>query len=593
MDPRSADDARLDRRALEREAEARPLRASPNTVIDMVMNVASRSDRGPTFLDGQLHPRRWTFAEVVEQALRSARFLREQGVIPGACVALILPDSEDFMTVFLGAILAGATPVPLAIPISMRALASYARNCESILESAGCESVVVSDSLLHMASAAWPALAARMKVIRAALIPRSGEAAFAPHPARPGDTCFLQFTSGSTGTPKGVIVTHENLVANAHAIMHDWLRAGPRDIGATWLPLFHDMGLIGFVIAPLLTATPVVFIPTLAFIQRPTVWMRVISEYRASITVAPNFALALAVKRPTGLEQLDLSCLRVLGCGAEPINPSTLQAFEACHRSVGLAPGVISPVYGLAEATLLASCAPAGSPHRILEFDTDCYERERRIELADRGGLRTRQVSCGRALPGHTLQVWSPDGVALPEGTIGEIVLSGPSRTRGYYGSEGPVSPFLHTGDLGFLLDGELYVCGRSKDLLIVNGRNLHPQDLEWEIEQLEGVRRGSVVAFAAPGESTEELVVLVEAAGRGEESVTQHARRRLSEQLGVAVRFCQVVPRGSVPKTSSGKLQRARARELWLAGHFSGVGAGPASGVGALPSAQISAEPR
>jgi fatty-acyl-CoA synthase len=342
-------------------------RRPPQTVTEMVLNLADRHDRGPTFLDDKLTPRAWTFAQVIEQAKRHAAFLHAHQVQPGERMALIVIDSQDFMPAFFGIIFAGAVPVPMPVPVSTRALSSYVDNCRRIMTSAGCSAAFIPRMMSDIAGDAFTGLADLRCVLHVEDVPTQGPADFEPVQARPSDTCFLQFTSGSTSTPKGVVITHANLVANSHAIMHDWLNAGPDDIGASWLPLFHDMGLIGFVIAPLLTATPVVFIPTLSFVQRPSAWMNVVHTYRATISVSPNFGFALAVKRARDVEALDLSCLRVIGCGAEPINPETLQAFATCYARGGLGANVISPLYGLAEATLLASCRAAGEPLRVEE----------------------------------------------------------------------------------------------------------------------------------------------------------------------------------------------------------------------------------
>ncbi|HEY6878843.1 MAG TPA: AMP-binding protein, partial [Polyangiales bacterium] len=243
------------------------------------------------------------------------------------------------------------------------------------------------------------------------------------------------------------------------------------------------------------------------------------------------------------------------------------------YGPAGLRTDAISPVYGLAETTLLASYTPRGKVRKTLEFDTSIYEHERRIALRTEGP-RTKMMSCGRAIPGHGLEIHDAEGNKLPDGQVGSIMFFGPSRTRGYFGRDEVVPDMLDTGDLGFILDDELYVCGRSKDLIILNGRNLYPQDIEWELEQLPGVRRGSAVAFSVPGEASEQLVVLVEAATIQAEEIAQEAKRCLLKQLGVVPRACQVVTRGSIPKTSSGKLQRSKARELWLGGAYGDVNA-------------------
>jgi acyl-CoA synthetase (AMP-forming)/AMP-acid ligase II len=390
----------------------------------------------------------------------------------------------------------------------------------------------------------------------------------------PDDTCFLQFTSGSTSDPKGVVVTHANLLANARAIMFDGLESDPeRDRGVSWLPLYHDMGLIGFVIAPLLNGVPVVFIPTLSFVKRPNVWIDTISKYRGTITFAPNFAFGLAAKRatPKRLEGWDLSCLRVVGCGAEPINADTMRAFVDVFSKAGFDERALMPAYGMAEATLAMSFDDLQSPIETVTIDRELYESEHRaVPYAGEdptGGLVL--VSCGKTFPGHQLGVMGPDDTLLDEGQVGELVFSGPSVTPGYFGNPGAtgravVNGWLHTGDLGFILDGHVYVSGRMKDIIILNGRNYYPQSFEWEVEQIDGVRRGNVVAFAQKGEHSEDLVIVAEtkiADPETRERIEDAIRTRIQQTLGVRVGQVALVGAGALPKTSSGKLQRNRTK--------------------------------
>jgi fatty-acyl-CoA synthase len=370
---------------------------------------------------------------------------------------------------------------------------------------------------------------------------------------RAADTAFLQFTSGSTAEPKGVIVTHGNLRANTAAILAGIGGSPERTVGVSWLPLYHDMGLIGFVLTPLLQGLDVVLLPTMSFLRRPRSWLDAVHRYRGTITFAPAFAYALATRRATeeDLATWDLSSLEVAGCGAEPIPPGVLESFtELFARHCALSETAVLPAYGLAEATLAVTMKPLGSKVRTSPWQDG------------------EVISCGVPLPGVGVEVRDGDGRPVPDGEEGEICVRGPSVTPGAVGPRGGrLDGELATGDLGFVRDGELHVTGRIKDLLVLAGRNLHPQQLEWAAGEVAGVRRGGIVAFSVPSARGERAVVVVEAAEADPAGLPVAVKARVRDELGVVVSEVTCVPRGTIPKTSSGKLRRAEARERWLAG--------------------------
>jgi fatty-acyl-CoA synthase len=388
----------------------------------------------------------------------------------------------------------------------------------------------------------------------------------------------LQFTSGSTRAPKGVVVSHANLLANTRAIMLDGIKGDPEtDLGVCWLPLYHDMGLIGHVLATLVVGMSVVFLPTLAFIARPSVWLATVHKYRGTITFGPNFAMALAAKRLNRNEALDLSCLRVVGCGAEPIHAATLRTFIDTFEPYGLRPEVITPCYGLAEATLAVTFDSLERPVRVIHIDRAEYETRgvaRVVTASDETSVEL--TSCGTVLPQHEVTILDDAGQALPEGYVGEIALRGPSITPGYFSDDeasraARLGDWLLSGDRGFLRDGELFVCGRKKDLLIIDGRNYYPQSLEWVVEELPGVRRGAVVAFSIPGADTEALVVVAETRSKAERpELTRQIRQSLRASIGLVPADVVLVGPGQLPKTSSGKLQRQKAKQMYSNGSFS-----------------------
>ena len=552
-----------------------------NTLIDALANAAQVTDRGFTFLDNDLRPRDWSFARIAEEADRRGRFFRSLGLKQGDRLAMIVPDGEDFVLSFFGAVRAGLVPVPMYPPLALGKLDSYIDSAARILSTAHARMLLTSRQVSPLL---WPLLSRVETLEEMILTDRvrdhdTGAVKATLDDVRVGeaDPCFLQFTSGSTSDPKGVIVSHENLVANARAIMIDGLGTdGTKDKGISWLPLYHDMGLIGFVVAPVYAHVPVVFIPTILFVKRPSVWMEVVHQHRGTITFAPNFAFGLAAKRmtPAKLAGMDLSSLRVLGCGAEPINPTTMRTFVEAFQPAGFNPNALMPCYGMAEATLAISFDDLSRPLSTVTIDREAYETERVARRLDPGVEGLELVSCGRTFTDHEVEIMGEDGRLLPEGAVGEIVVKGPSVTKGYFenaqaSAELLAGGWLHTGDLGFKIDGDLFISGRKKDLIILNGRNYYPQAIEWEVEQLDGVRRGNVVAFSTPGSHSEELVVVAETKAQDKQALAATIRRHIHSALGLSAKEIVLVDAGVLPKTSSGKLQRRKTKTLHEAGEL------------------------
>jgi fatty-acyl-CoA synthase len=401
-------------------------------------------------------------------------------------------------------------------------------------------------------------------------LPEGGE--LPSGPVSDDQVVFLQFTSGSTAAPRGVRVTHGSLWANAHAIMVDGLHASPEDRGVSWLPLYHDMGLIGFVMSPLVTRTPITFISTLDFLKRPEVWVRTLSEDRGTISFAPNFGYALTARRTTSTEGLDLSAVRVLGCGAEPIQPDAIRGFFERFSDAGLKPSAFLACYGLAETTLAVTFAGMEDE---LELDQLEFESERTD--GDTSGVhrlehRIPVVSCGRPLPRHRVSILGEHGEPLPEGRVGELFVEGPSVTDGYWDDEEAtnrvfVNGGVKTGDLGYMSDGELFVTGRLKDTIIVRGRNFDPTPIEVAAGRVDGVRMGNVAAFSMSGDLTERIVVVAESREGDPETIESNIVRAVQRDVGLTVSEVVLIEAGSLPKTTSGKLQRSATREQYLDG--------------------------
>ena len=586
------------------------------TLINALRKNAQHTEKGITFVRSDGREQAFSYRQVWEHAHRRAWFLREHGIGKGDRIVLALPEPDDFVLTFFGALVAGAVPVPLYPPQTLARLDAYLVNLSRIVEVSEAKLLVTGNRPFSTENGVPEAARALFALPSV----RAEEIAEAPQVGAEidvrvaaDDLAFLQFTSGSTSSPKGVMVTHGNLEANARAIMFDGLRADPdRDKGVSWLPLYHDMGLIGFVIAPLFAEVPVVLLPPTTFVRRPSSWLEAINRHRGTITFAPNFAYALAVQSTSQrqMEGWDLSCLRALGCGAEPIDAATVRAFMDKFQPAGLKATAILPSYGLAEATLAVAFADLDEPLITDTVDPQALLRGRATKAPS--GNAVEIVSCGRPFPGHRIEIVNEAGHALGERIIGEIVVEGPSVTTGYFGDASATrttfrSGRLYTGDLGYFADGRLYVCGRSKDLIILRGRNYFPQDIEKIISEVDGVRPSQVAVFTRPrtrqngdiaaangppaasvsanGASGGAAMPSATAAGidvpSGDEHLvavaeidkSEHAAVRraivaaVHQQMGLRVDEVHFLRRGSLPKTSSGKVRRRETRARLEAG--------------------------
>lgn len=566
----------------------------PGTLIDVLATLHGVSqERGFTFMPagaqaGSGGERYVSFSALAKEAQRYGRLLRGLGLKKGDRVALIIPEADEFVLTFLGATTAGILPVPLYPPLSLGRLDAYLESTVRILNAAAADVLVTTARVQKVLWSVMDRVPTLRDLVTVEKLLEGRESSEPPVAIRPEDPVFLQFTSGSTSAPKGVVVTHKSLIANIHAIARDGLQLRKDDNAVSWLPLYHDMGLIGFVITPLYSAIPVYFIPTLEFVRRPTLWMEAIHRRRSSVTFAPNFAFARLTKRATedDLKRWDLSCLRAVGCGAEPIHPDTMRGFVDRFAACKLRPESLLPCYGMAEATLAMSFLGLEETLRVDTIDSDaCHDRDRAEPVAAGTAGALELVSCGRPFPGHELGIFADSGEPLPDRCIGEIRFRGPSVAAGYFANpEATAASFdpperggwLHTGDLGYMVDGELYISGRKKDILILNGRNYYPQGIEWMVENVPGIRRGNVVAFSVPGDSSEEAVVVAETAETDSErrkEMMQAVRSHVNAELGLAIADVHLLGVGEIPKTTSGKLQRRRTREQYLAGTLGGEG--------------------
>jgi fatty-acyl-CoA synthase len=532
---------------------------------------AARGTHGYRFVAARGAESTRSYAEMQTAALRVAGSLAALGLRRGDLAAIIVSDPESFLTTLFGISLAGLAPVSLYPPAPASDLPAYLEATGRVLRSCGARAVITSSTLLpHIESLRATCASLSWVVPFDAL---QGPALAAADAPAPSDIAFVQFTSGSTAVPKGVVVTQANLAANIAAFAAA-LGGGSDDVAVSWLPLYHDMGLVGMALGAMYVNANAVLMTPEGFVKRPIEWLRAISRHRGTISFAPNFAYELAVRRvkDADLAELDLSSWRIAGCGAEPVHAPTLATFAEKFQASGFRATSFLPGYGLAEHVLAATLAPRGRGLRV-EHLVASDVSARRVATPANGSHAdaVSVVACGAALPGHTVRIVDDEGRALAERHIGEIVLGGPSVSPGYYNDVETTAQAirdgqLFTGDLGYLSNGELFVCGRVKDLIIVNGRKYHPQDLEWGVAELAGIRRGRVVAFGTTtGSGPDRTVVVAEPSGTVPATdLTDAIRRRIVDLCGLVVDEVVLVPSGTVARTTSGKVRRSATKTMY-----------------------------
>lgn len=514
------------------------------------------------------------YAELSAVARAFAARLLASGLQPGDRVGLIAETDADFVRAFFACQYAGVIPAPLPLPTPLAGRAGYIEQIRRMLGSADAAALIGPAAM-----DAWVAEIAQGQGLRfAGSIGALPEVSEAELPAiTPDSPCYLQFSSGSTRFPTGVLVTHRALMANAVAITRDGLKVKPQDRAISWLPLYHDMGLVGFLLSPLSAQMSVDLMPTGAFVRRPLLWLDLITRNGATISYSPTFGYELCARRAenANLDALDLSAWRVAGLGGDMIRTRPLKDFAERFGQAGFSSNAYVASYGMAEATLALTMAPLGQGLVAESLDVERLEREG-LAVASAQASRARDFArCGPALPGHELQVRDEDGAVLPERRVGQVFARGPSLMTGYFRQPEATSAilsgdgWLDTGDLGYLSEGEIVLTGRIKDLIILNGRNIWPQDLEWTAEaEIAGLRSGDVAAFSVPMEGEEAVIVLVQCRSSDAEvraKLTQDVADLLRVRHGVEAQV-NLVGGHALPQTSSGKLSRSRAKANYLA---------------------------
>jgi len=541
-----------------------------------------------------------TFGELFTAAQKCAEELARRGVPAGGRVSLMLPTSRQFFICYTGILLAGAIPVPIYPPFRADRIEEYAERQSAILNNAEVCLLLTFRRAEAVANLLKPRVKSLLAVMDSGKLLEAAEKEPPPAPGalpafltgsrmrKGSDIALLQYTSGSTGDPKGVVLTHTNLLANMRALAQA-VQLGPGDVGVTWLPLYHDMGLIGAWLTLYLYGVPVVVMSPLAFLTRPERWLQAFSKHKGTVAAAPNFAYELCVRKVSdkAMGGVDLSSWRKALNGAEPVNPDTLERFAQRFAKFGFRRESLLPVYGLAEASLGVTVPPLGRGPLV-----DCVERDaftiqgRAVPAASGEEGSISFVSSGKPLAGHDVLLVDGEGDELPDRMEGFLWFRGPSATSGYYNNpeataqlfpRGPAIPpdeypWLNSGDRAYRAAGEIYVTGRVKDIIIKGGRNLYPHEVEGLASSVEGIRKGCVVAFGLKDEDsgTEKLVIVAESRETQPASRAAIAAKitdQVSRGLGLPPDRVELIPPGSIPKTSSGKLRRDETKQLYLAG--------------------------
>jgi fatty-acyl-CoA synthase len=552
------------------------IRRAEFSTLTEALEYAADSRAGFNFYSGRgdlltvLH-----YRDLRDQAQSLARRMIRAGLRRGDRVAVIAESSADFVRTFCASQYAALIPVPLPTPAAFAGRVNYIDHIHPMMEAAQPRAVIAPGVFLESARQA----AARLHVELVGTVEdlsRIPEADADLPAAEPEEVCYLQFSSGSTRSPTGVAVTHRALLANARGISRDALKVTETDRCTSWLPFYHDMGLVGFFLLPLASQLSTDYVAPDEFARRPLIWPTLISRNGGTLSFSPSFGYDLCARRAMNadLGHLDLSRWRVAGLGGDVIRPGILARFADTFRRCGFRKEAFVATYGMAEATLGMTFAPLDRGIEVDRVDLGRLRREARAVPADGENVRDLVV-CGEPLPSHELEIRDADGTVLAERQVGHIMFRGPSVMTEYFGRSEETARvlstdgWLDTGDLGYLVGDSVVVAGRSKDLILVNGRNVWPEDLELALEDhIDGVRRGDVVAFSIDGQDAERVVILVQC--RTLDQAPREALRTAvaSVILTTAGLTCSVVlvSHNALPRTSSGKMSRTRARDMYLA---------------------------
>lgn len=548
------------------------------------LDYAAQSNSGYNFysLRGDLS-HTLSYRDLRDQAHKLAHWYAGQ-FERGSRIGLIAETTHNFLINFMACQYSGMLPVPMPMPVNLGGKDGYLIQIRQMLNSSKASAVCTHHTLRGFIEEATATLS-DVRVVDYEILENLSDEELAKYPSPiafgPQELCYIQYSSGSTSAPKGVIGTQKSVTNNLRGIVTHGLQLTAHDRAASWLPLYHDMGLIGFILAPLFGQCTVDLIAPSDFVRRPLLWLSLMSRNQTTITYSPSFGYELAAKRARKADNdLKLSQLRIAGIGGDMVRPEALSAFADAFAEVGFSPKAFTASYGMAEATLAISFSDLDRPFEIDHVDMGHYNRSgiaQPVSAITSEDQKRSFVKCGRPLPGHEIIVRNDDGEIAKDRQVGQIHIKGPSLTPGYY-SDPEASKaiidgdWLNTGDMGYMLDGVIVITGRAKDLIIINGRNIWPQDIEWAVERVENVRHGGVAAFSIDHGKGERIVAVAECRGGLDHEDKQELRREIAKVIqtaaGAPSEVILVRPHTMI-MTSSGKLSRAKMREKYLSGAF------------------------
>ena len=511
------------------------------------------------------------------------RRLVGMGIAPGDRIALLAATHPDFLAMFFACQYAGAIPVPMPLPTAFGRREAYIEQIKGQLRSSGARMAVGPAEFLPLVEEAASGFALMLIGTADTVFGRAAPSAILPK-AKTEQLSYIQYSSGSTRFPTGVMVTHASLMANCRAMTRYGVRNGEGDRGTSWLPFFHDMGLVGFMLGALTSQTSMDYLPTEDFARRPLTWLKLLSDNGGTVSYAPSFGYELCARRVSTMAEgalgYDLSKWRVAGIGGEMIKPNVMQAFAEAFRPYGFSEKAFCASYGLAECVLAVSFADAGTGMLLDHVEKEALEAHRAVP-APAGSADARTfVSCGKVLPEHRGEIRDENGNVLGDRQVGRLFVQGPSVMQGYFNDEEAtqaalIDGWLDTGDLAYWIGEELVIVGRAKDMMIINGRNVWPQDIEWTVEHLDGLRSGDSAAIILPNaDGSDRPTVLVQCRASSPEDrqkLLAEVRAKVQDAVGI---LCDVVlvPARSLPKTTSGKLARGRAKKMFEAGEIAPI---------------------
>ncbi len=556
-----------------------PQEAPRHASLVEALEAAARSTHGATFVALSEREEKLSWAELHLRARRKAAALRRLGVVPGDRVALVLRTGPLFLESFFAVLYAGAIPVPLYPPVRLGRLDDYHRATAGMLKRVSARLCLSEGMLARLLGRSLAEARPPLGLHLAGSLDGLDELQL---PALPDALALIQFSSGSTVDPKPVGLSHRQLTAHIAALTQ-LVDANARDVYVTWLPLYHDMGLIGALLTTIAYPGPMVLIPPEAFLARPAIWLRALSRHRGTISAAPNFAYALCLRRvdEAQLAGLDLSSWRVAACGAEMVSGDVMRRFAKRFAGCGFRGEALLPVYGLSEASLAVTFSPPRPSPRSMIVDGSGLASGLVKPIAGNQATAPASarevVSVGSPIPGVEVELRDDLGALVPDRTVGHIRVKSPALMQGYFGEPGATAAvvrdgWLDTGDLGFVDAGELFISGRAKDLVIIRGANHPPQEFEDCLVGLEGLRPGCAVALGfvpggAPGDGGgEELLILAEHAEASPPDLVTRIQDVILERTGVQAHTIRLLLPGTLPRTSSGKMRRGEALRRFLA---------------------------